>query len=67
MKLKNPILILFVIIGILAASESTFSQTTEIAVVDSTSQKQKRLKFGVGFGLNFVGGTNISLAPNLIY
>ncbi|MBT8261288.1 MAG: hypothetical protein KJO05_00595, partial [Bacteroidia bacterium] len=42
-------------------------QTTEIAVVDSTSQKQKRLKFGVGFGLNFVGGTNISLAPNLIY
>ncbi|GHC64539.1 hypothetical protein [Ulvibacter litoralis] len=30
-------------------------------------QKQKRLKFGVGFGINFVGGTNISLAPNLTY
>lgn len=27
----------------------------------------KRLKFGMGFGFNFVGGTNISLSPNLTY
>ena len=38
-----------------------------IEVKDSTSKEQKRLKFGVGFGLSFVGGTNISLSPNLIY
>ena len=67
MKPNLTIFILFFIIGILTFSDSAFSQTTQIAVVDSTSQKQNRLKFGVGFGLNFVGGTNISLAPNLVY
>lgn len=37
-------------------------------VVDSTiTKEEKRLKFGFGFGLNFVGGTNISLSPNLMY
>lgn len=29
--------------------------------------KEKKLKFGCGFGLNFVGGTSLSLAPNLTY
>ncbi len=38
-----------------------------IAESDSTAQVEKRLKFGLGFGLNFVGGTNIGLAPNLTY
>lgn len=61
--LKNLILA----IGIMLFSQNAISQTTEIAVIDSTSQKQKRLKFGVGFGLNFVGGTNISLSPNVSY
>ena len=28
---------------------------------------EPRLKFGCGFGLNFLGGTNISLSPNLVY
>lgn len=27
----------------------------------------KKLNFGCGFGLNFVGGTSINVAPNLIY
>ncbi len=36
-------------------------------VQDSTQNAEKRLKFGCGFGLSFVGGTNIGLSPNLIY
>lgn len=43
------------------------AQTTQIEVIDSTAQKEKRVKFGVGFGLGFVGGTNISLSPNVTY
>lgn len=54
-------------IGVFVCSETAISQTTEIAVIDSTSKKDNRLKFGCGFGLSFIGGTNISLAPNLIY
>ncbi len=34
---------------------------------DSIKPKEKKLKFGCGFGLNFVGGTSLSLAPNLTY
>lgn len=65
-NLKRSILPLVIFLGLLVTSESMISQT-QIAVVDSTSQKPNKLKFGVGFGLSFVGGTNISLAPNLIY
>ena len=36
-------------------------------VADSAGQIDKRLKFGSGFGLSFVGGTNIALSPNIIY
>lgn len=35
--------------------------------IDSTLRPEKRLKFGCGFGLSFIGGTNIGLSPNLIY
>jgi len=48
-------------------STNTFAQVTEVSVVDSAAVVDKRLKFGCGFGLNFVGGTNIGLSPNLIY
>lgn len=49
-----------------------FSQSEKNAVVDKVvdsiiTKEEKRLKFGCGFGLNFVGGTNISLSPNLMY
>lgn len=48
-------------------SQSENENTTEV-VVDSTASKvENRLKFGCGFGLSFVGGTNISLSPNLTY
>lgn len=43
---------------------STLSAQT---VTDSIKPKEKKLKFGCGFGLNFVGGTSLSLAPNLTY
>ncbi|WP_149275754.1 hypothetical protein [Pareuzebyella sediminis] len=43
------------------------AQVTEIIVPDSTAKIDNRLKFGMGFGLSFVGGTNIGLSPNLIY
>ncbi len=56
-----------VICCFLLFSIQTFSQTTTIAVQDSSEVVNKRLKFGCGFGLNFVGGTNIFIAPNLIY
>jgi long-subunit fatty acid transport protein len=42
------------------------AQNTTVSVIDSTGQKPK-LKFGVGFGMSFVGGTNVSLAPTLSY
>ncbi|MGB5370062.1 MAG: hypothetical protein WBN18_06495 [Flavobacteriaceae bacterium] len=54
-------------IGIFVYSANVFSQATDVMVVDSVANEQSRLKFGFGFGLNFVGGTNISIAPNLIY
>ncbi len=47
--------------------QSGFSQTIKTIETDSVSKEQKRLKFGIGFGLNFVGGTNINLSPNLTY
>jgi hypothetical protein len=53
--------------GLLLFSVQAFSQTTTVVVEDSTEVAVKRLKFGCGFGLNFVGGTNVFVAPNLIY
>ncbi|HCO85916.1 MAG TPA: hypothetical protein DIT95_20650 [Arenibacter sp.] len=67
MKLNRFFLTVATVIVVFISSENVFCQTTDIAVVDSTSKTENRLKFGLGFGLSFVGGTNISLAPNLIY
>lgn len=58
---------LAIVITIFISSASTYSQVTEVTVTDSTATTEKPLKFGLGFGLNFVGGTNIGLSPNLIY
>lgn len=72
--MKKNTLALKLVIAILmfASGEIVFSQTEKDSVAvkttDSTITKnQKRLKFGCGFGLNFVGSTNISLSPNLMY
>ncbi|NND63661.1 MAG: hypothetical protein HKN48_10785 [Flavobacteriaceae bacterium] len=58
---------LLLVIALLFSCENIYSQTTEIKVIDSTAQKPNKFKFGLGFGLSFVGGTNVSLAPNVIY
>ena len=67
MKLNRFLLTMNTVLVVFLYSENLFCQTTDIAVVDSTSKTENRLKFGFGFGLSFVGGTNISLAPNLMY
>ncbi len=56
-----------IIIGIYLFSINVHSQVTEITITDSTAVTEKPLKFGCGFGLSFVGGTNIGLSPHLIY
>ena len=48
-------------------STNAFSQVTDVVVTDSTGQTDKRVRFGCGFGLSFVGGTSIALSLNLIY
>ncbi|NNE32063.1 MAG: outer membrane beta-barrel protein [Winogradskyella sp.] len=70
MKAKTRKLIL--IIGLLVFSYNSYSQTNTDSIqkkkVDTSMVKMdKKLKFGCGFGLNFVGGTNISISPNLTY
>lgn len=67
MKEFKLILKIILISGILMSGDIVMSQTTEVIVIDSTAQKPNKWKFGVGFGLSFVGGTNVSLAPNVIY
>lgn len=50
--------------------ETTAQETTDSSnkpVVDTIRPIEKRLKFGCGFGLNFVGGTSISVSPNLTH
>ncbi|MFT3912438.1 MAG: outer membrane beta-barrel protein [Ferruginibacter sp.] len=78
---KNKVRSTLLSIGLCLFSYVAFSQvkpdTTIIAGndtpvtkthTDSISEKKpKRLTFGCGFGLNFVGGTSISLSPNLNY
>lgn len=67
MKMNRLFLKVALVFGVFIYSENTRSQVTEITVTDSTAVIDKRLKFGCGFGLNFVGGTNIGLSPHLIY
>jgi hypothetical protein len=68
-RLKSTLLLA---VGVFACSMGVFSQTTidSIATVKVDTplvKKPKKLKFACGFGLGFIGGTNISLSPNLTY
>ena len=70
MKIKT--LQLALTIGLFVFSYNAFSQTDTDSIpkkkVDTLAVKmEKKLKFGCGFGLNFVGGTNIGISPNLTY
>lgn len=53
----------------LLMSVASFAQTQidSIDTVESPLLPEKKLKFGFGFGLNFVGGTSVSFSPNLTY
>ncbi len=42
-------------------------QMDSISTVENPVEPAKKLNFGLGFGLNFVGGTSVSLSPNLTY
>ena len=60
------------LVGIFVFSQVVFSQTTNDTItsgnIDTLTLKEpKRLQFGCGFGLNFVGGTTLGLSPNLTY
>ena len=48
---------------------SAFAQThiDSLKTVENPLNTEKNLQFGLGFGLNFVGGTSVSLSPNLTY
>ena len=64
--------ILIVIVSLLLSSQKTKSQELKDSIankkIDSLNNPiQKNVKFGCGFGLNFVGGTNINLSPNVIF
>ena len=67
MNVNRFFLTTFLSVGMFFSAENLCAQSSQISVEDSTAVVSKKLKFGVGFGLNFVGGTNISLAPNLTY
>lgn len=59
-------------IGMFVFSLCAFSQTNTDTIIEKTNnisiaEAPTKLKFGCGFGLNFVGGTNISLSPNLTF
>jgi len=47
--------------------QNGFCQEPKKTEADSTKTTPSNWKFGCGFGLNFVGGTSISLSPNLTY
>ena len=65
--MKKSILKIVLVFSAILITSVAFSQATTVMVKDSADVVDKRLKFGCGFGLNFVGGTNIFVAPNLIY
>ena len=67
MKVNRLVLRIALVLSVMIYSINGFAQTTDIIVADSAAVVDKRLNFGCGFGLSFVGGTNIALSPNLIY
>ncbi len=67
MKVINLLLKLFFALTVFLGSGQLLAQTEDTIATDSTSITEKKWRFGCGFGLNFVGGTNISISPNLTY
>lgn len=53
------------LIALSSAAQVSIDSVATVTVKDTAHPK--RLKVGLGFGLNFVGGTNLSLSPSLTY
>ncbi|MFC6267811.1 hypothetical protein [Frigoriflavimonas asaccharolytica] len=43
------------------------TQIDSLKTIENPIDGGKKLQFGLGFGLNFVGGTSLNLSPNLTY
>jgi len=67
MHFKKINLVLIFSVCLFFSITSGFAQTNTVVLADSITKNPSNWKLGMGFGLNFVGGTNISLAPNLLY
>ena len=68
--MKKLIFRIALVISIIFAQENVQAQIQADSLATVKTDKSadaRKLKFGMGFGLNFVGGTNISLSPNLSY
>ncbi len=58
---------LFAIAAFSTCAVKAQTQIDSLKTVDNPLNPEKKLKLGLGFGLNFVGGTSLSLSPNLTY
>lgn len=60
---------LFIISCLMFLSFNAVAQTQidSLKMVENPIDGAKKLQFGLGFGLNFVGGTSLNLSPNLTY
>ena len=66
-KLKYTLILIMLVFG-----KAIFAQNSKDSVANNKTDstiinEPNKLKFGCGFGLNFVGGTNISISPNITY
>lgn len=65
--LLRPIMALCFVIFLVQETQAQIQIDSLATVNKKDSTLKNRLKFGLGFGVNFVGGTNLSLSPNLTY
>jgi hypothetical protein len=68
-NMKKRLFLLALIMSIIFVQDTQAQiQVDSLATVTTgTPPMKKKVKFGMGFGLSFIGGTNISLSPNLSY
>ncbi|MBT8394669.1 MAG: hypothetical protein KJN66_07435 [Bacteroidia bacterium] len=64
---KNYKLTFLMFISLMLSLTAISAQTNTVTIKDSITNEPSNWKLGMGFGLNFVGGTNINLAPSLLY
>ncbi|RDI51329.1 outer membrane beta-barrel protein [Flavobacterium glaciei] len=72
MKKQQIICKIIIYLCLFIGCPKIFSQTSKDSITQKVAdttvfKKPEKLKFGCGFGINFVGGTNINVSPNLTY